>query len=169
MLGSMREMVALGVAALGLVVVGAPTEIHAKVQRSTPLLDAIATRQAKTALALLAKGADPNEPNSDGVTPLALAIRGAWPEFARVIDALLAKGADVSARDRAGYTPLMEAASTGDVRTAELLVARGASVKAAADDGTTPLFLAARGRPAMVDFLLARGADPNAATRSCTR
>lgn len=99
------------------------------------------------------------------MTPLALAIRGAWPEFAHVIDKLLEKGANVNARDVAGWTPLMEAAATGDVRTAELLVARGAHVNDAANDGQTPIYLAARGRPKMVEYLLAHGADPNATTR----
>jgi hypothetical protein len=42
---------------VALLLLAAPA--HAKALRSTPLLDAISTRQAKKALALLAGGADP--------------------------------------------------------------------------------------------------------------
>jgi hypothetical protein len=38
-------------------------------------------------------------------------------------------------------------------------------VNDAANDGQTPIYLAARGRPKMVEYLLAHGADPNATTR----
>uniref|UniRef100_A0ABD2X7X8 Uncharacterized protein n=1 Tax=Trichogramma kaykai TaxID=54128 RepID=A0ABD2X7X8_9HYME len=89
---------------------------------------------------LLDKGADPNQRDLEGSTPLhALA----WPcldEFAtgyrfcdrkkpvdRIVDALLKKGADIEARNRHGDTPLQSASSCFDVDLVKCLLEHGAS------------------------------------------
>ena len=65
---------------------------------------------------------------------------------------------------------LFEASAAGDVARVRALVAAGADVNAYAGDGFTPLGLAAFfKRPAVVNELLAAGADPRAASRNPMR
>ena len=92
-----------------------------------------------------------------------------------VVKLLLARGADVNARGPAGKTPLHAAAfgvgvtSDVDARTdvAKLLLAAGADVNARQPgNGFMPLrYAKSAGNPttAMVDLLLAHGADPRGA------
>lgn len=78
------------------------------------------------------------------------------------------------ARDRRGRTALMAAASSGNVKIAEVLIGAGASVNAAATggpgrelEGATALMVAAdRGDASMATFLLDHGADPRLAIKS---
>ncbi len=137
-------------------------EIH-----STALLNAIVSHQPKTALYLLARGADPNLANSDGVTPLSLATRAGIDssngrlreDYPELIDALIARGANIDARDGNGGTPLMEAALAGSVRASEILMNKGANINARTGSGESALLYTAN--PAVASFLLERGADPN--------
>lgn len=74
------------------------------------------------------------------------------------------RGVNVDARDDAGETPLMyaSASSHSSLATLEFLVGEGADVNAVSKTlERTPLFLAAAsGRPEIVRFLLAKGANP---------
>ncbi|MBX3634125.1 MAG: ankyrin repeat domain-containing protein [Rubrivivax sp.] len=80
----------------------------------------------------------------------------------------LAQPNAVNAADAAGTTPLMLAALLGRREIAALLIDRGADVNAADARGYTPLFHAChdpgedRGHPALVELLLAAGADKEA-------
>jgi ankyrin repeat protein len=66
--------------------------------------------------------------------------------------------------EQGGFTPLLFAAQQGDIDSAKLLVAAGANVNDVAPDGTTALVLAAHsGVVPFVEFLLDKGAEPNAA------
>ena len=87
---------------------------------------------------LLAKGADANAIDTSGRSALSLAVRN---HDLSSIELLLDKGADVNKRDREQWTPLMNAA---------YLAARD------------PKFLP------VVQLLLAKGADPNAAKDGTT-
>ena len=102
-----------------------------------------------------------------------------------VVKVLLAHGADMHARSDAwsqieavsphgrpeynraipygSDTPLMFAARAGDLDSAKLLVAAGANVNDADAWGVSVMVLAAHsGFPDLVEFLLDKGADPNA-------
>ncbi|MBN2312163.1 MAG: ankyrin repeat domain-containing protein [Candidatus Hydrogenedentes bacterium] len=76
---------------------------------------------------LLARGADVNIANADGVTPLHRAATNGMPEACKL---LLARGANVNARDKDGRTPVT-CCAVNDKRAAEtvdLLLAHGADV-----------------------------------------
>jgi ankyrin repeat protein len=91
------------------------------------------------------------------------AERGAVP----VVQALLRAGTPVDARTNTGATALMMAAAAGDPAAVTALIDAGADVNARETDRLqTPLiFAAANDRLDAVKILLARGADPNAATK----
>jgi len=109
---------------------------------------------------LLAAGADPNAANRFGVTPLLQASRYG---DAATMRALLAGGADPERAQRDGETPLMAAARTGSVEAVQLLLERGTNVNAAeaSEEQTALMWAVADGHLAVVDVLLAAGADPN--------
>ncbi len=114
--------------------------------------------------ALLRLGADARRANRYGVTPLSLA---AGNGNAAMITLLLEAGADANAADAAGETPLTTAVGVGSLDSVRSLVARGATVDLA--DPTfkqTALMAAVRANhPAIVAFLIERGAAVNARTR----
>jgi ankyrin repeat protein len=149
----------------------------------TPVM--IAARAGKAAVVelLSAKGANVNARGARRQTALMWAVSQKHPDVVKV---LLAHGADVSLRSETwsqmmavpphGYLPynreipagdetaLLFAARVGDLESAELLVAAGAKVNDADAWGVSAVTLAAHpGHGALVDFLLDKGADPNAA------
>jgi uncharacterized protein len=79
---------------------------------------------------------------------------------------LLKQGADVNTPQGDGMTALHWAAQKGDLDLAQTLLYAGANVRATTRvGGYTPLLIASRnGHAALVDALLANGADPNLAT-----
>ena len=119
--------------------------------------------------ALLAKGADVNDKDSNGETALMWASRFG---HLGVVQVLLAKGADVNAKMGNGRTALMVASSNAfdwiyhlehlDQRldVVQALLAKGADVNAKDNDGATALMLASSsGLLDVVQALLAKGAD----------
>ncbi|MCE1186876.1 MAG: ankyrin repeat domain-containing protein [Rhodocyclales bacterium] len=97
------------------------------------------------------KGMDVNATDAHGNTLLILAAREDQPA---VVEALIRQGARLDARNPAGDTALMLASLKVD-----LLLAAGASFEHA---GWNPLLYAAfEGQVAVVERLLAKGADPN--------
>ena len=137
---------------------------------------------------LLAKGANANARAARGQTALMWAVAQKHPEVVKV---LLAHRADVQARSESwsdvmavpphGYleynraiphgsdTALMFAARVGDLASAKLLVASGANVNDADAWGVSATALAAHsGYGELVEFLLEKGADPNAAAAGFT-
>jgi ankyrin repeat protein len=106
---------------------------------------------------LLANGADPNERDDKGNTPLHAAVLAGNEELARLF---VAHGTDVDARNASNLTALHYAARDGRAELAALLLAQGADVDARDNDGDTPLHNAAlRGRRQVVEVLVAHGAD----------
>jgi ankyrin repeat protein len=106
---------------------------------------------------LLDSGADPDERNDSGQTPLHLAADWQMSEF---VSLLIDRGAEVDARDMGRTTPLLYAASGSDPNLVRLLLDHGADVNAHDVDGDTPLHNAARGGHAEVlRLLLVHGAD----------
>ncbi|MBK8248919.1 MAG: ankyrin repeat domain-containing protein [Gemmatimonadetes bacterium] len=107
----------------------------------TPLADAAMRRDAATVRALVARGADVNAAQGDGMTALHWAARFNQVEVANL---LLRARANVSAATRiGGYTPLHVAAENGAGEVVALLVKAGANPNAAGSVGVTPLHLAA--------------------------
>jgi serine/threonine-protein phosphatase 6 regulatory ankyrin repeat subunit B len=97
----------------------------------------------------------------DGLGRTAL-IAAAGERDDGMVALLLGRGADMAAADSGGATALMHAAAKGWQDNARLLLDAGASLAAADVNGETALSVAVRlGRVRMVEFLLARGADPN--------
>ena len=150
----------------------------------------VAARSGKPVVVeqLIAKGANVNAHGARSQTALMWAVSQKHPD---VVQVLLAHGADVQARSDTwsqvmavpphGYLPynkdipagaetaLMFAARVGDLDSAKLLVAAGANVNDADAWGVSATSLAAHsGYRELVEFLLEKGADPNAAAPGFT-
>lgn len=148
----------------------------------TPLMAASRAGSADIVEELAAKGAAVNARAKRGQTALMWAVAQKHPA---VVKALLAHGADLRAKAEAwsqvmavpphglleynrsiphgADTPLMFAARAGDLDSAKLLVAAGADVNDADAWGISATVLAAHsGFADLVEFLLDKGADPNA-------
>jgi ankyrin repeat protein len=146
--------------------------------------------------ALLARGADVNQANGYGGTPLLLAAEKGHLE---IVTALLARDANVNQNNQYGNTPLLLAALKDHLKIVEALViggadvnqtiygesllawavlnrhvsivealvTRGADVNQKNQYGNTPLLLAAQNGPLkIVEALLERSANVNQPTRS---
>jgi len=126
----------------------------------TPLTRAAGTGDARQVQALLSQGADPNATDGAGGSALIAAAREGHVGVMRV---LIKGGADVNQRDArfSRWTPLVHAIHKRQGAAARLLLDAGAEVDAEMHGGATPLiFAAAYGEAAIVEDLLARGADP---------
>ncbi|MYN63410.1 MAG: hypothetical protein F4X11_00015 [Acidobacteria bacterium] len=151
----------------------------------TVLMRCTATGDPVAVEALIEHGADidATEPEN-GQTALMWAAAHLQPDVTRV---LLDHGAAIDARtitrrqfrgtglrsttspagathfDAGGFTPLLFAARHGDVDSARRLLNAGADVDETGADGNSALVLASMsGHPRLAEFLLARGANPNA-------
>ena len=130
----------------------------------TPLLEAAFRDETKKAIGLIKSGADPNEANRYGVTPLYLACQNGNAE---IVAALLQHGADPNLAQNGGETPLMTAARTGLPEAVLLLLEAGAKVDAAERNGQTAIMWAsARGNREAVVILLKHGAEKNRKLKS---
>jgi ankyrin repeat protein len=102
-------------------------------------------------------GADVNERDVDGATPLHRAAYADQLEAARI---LIDAGADAGARSRYGVTPLYLAVVNGNASMIELLLESGADARDIGPQGETMLMTAARtGIPAALQTLIEAGAD----------
>ena len=148
----------------------------------TPVM--VAARAGKSAVVerLIAKGANVNVRGARKQTALMWAVSQQHPDVVKI---LLARGADVSLRSEKwsqvyavpphGYMPynrdipsgdetaILFAARVGDLESAKMLVAAGARVNDTDAWGVSAVTLAAHsGFADVVEFLLEKGADPNA-------
>ncbi|XP_053515605.1 protein phosphatase 1 regulatory subunit 12B isoform X8 [Artibeus jamaicensis] len=98
---------------------------------------------------LLARGADINTANVDGLTALHQAC---IDENFDMVKFLVESGANVDQQDNEGWTPLHAAASCGYLNIAEYFLNHGASVGVVNSEGEVPSDLAEE--PAMKDLLL---------------
>jgi uncharacterized protein len=127
------------------------------------LADRIKAGDRRAALAMIAQGADVNQTQPDGSTPLHWAVYRVDRE---VVGALLRKGARVRVVNRYGSSPIAEAARVANVEIVGMLLEAGADANAANEDGQTSLMLAARtGNVAVARLLVEHGADVNARER----
>jgi ankyrin repeat protein len=127
---------------------------------TSPLIDAVRHGDVQQVRSQLKAGANVNQPEGDGATPLHWA---AYRDSVDLVQLLLAAGASAQAANDLGVTPLHLAAANGNVATLRLLLDRQANANAAAASGVTPVMEAARnGRADAVRLLVAHGADVNA-------
>jgi ankyrin repeat protein len=170
-------VVAAALVALASLEAGLPARLHAQSARpvskadvnrqnpdgSTPLQWAVYNSDVAEVKRLLRAGANPSIANKYGATPMSLAAEVGHTEILKL---LLEVGADVESPNADGQTALLAVARTGNVEAAKLLLDRGAKVDATEKwGGQTPLMWAsARRHPAMMELLISRGADVNAAS-----
>jgi len=128
---------------------------------STPLQWAVFDGDVPEAKRLIAAGADVRASNNYGINALLLAADISSTEL---IELLLKHGADANSANPEGETALHLLARSGNVEAAKLLLKAGAKVDPRENFGQqTPLMWAvARRQPAMVELLLAKGANPDA-------
>jgi ankyrin repeat protein/DNA-binding beta-propeller fold protein YncE len=170
-----RRTRALPVAA---VLVAAFLMFPANAARATPLGDAVAFGDVAAVRDLIAKGADVNAAEKDGVTPLLQAVLSADDEVLAALieagaavnqasaidgDVLRNHGAQIEPGQRPHVTPLLLAAFLGNRAVVERLLRAKGDVRAAGDDGMQPLHLAAfRASGEIATLLLDSEADVNA-------
>jgi ankyrin repeat protein len=128
-----------------------------------PLADAAEQRNRALVRELLAKGADVDAAQVDGMTALHWAVNNDDAETAGL---LVKSRANVNATNRYGVPPLFVACTNGNATLVRLLLDAGANANASLPGGETVLMTAARvGNLEAVKALLARGANPNAQER----
>ncbi len=123
----------------------------------TSLIGATIYGKIDTVRNLLAHGADTNESNHNGDTPLHLAARSCHNEITKV---LLDHGADIKITNNTGGTALHSAADSGKIDNIRTLLAYGADPNATNKYGNTALMLC-KGSDECFRTLIAYGADPN--------
>jgi len=133
--------------------------VAASAHAQSALADKIQAGDRKAALALIAAGANVNQAQPDGSTPLHWAVYRVDREL---VTALLRRGAKAGTVNKYGASPLAEAARVANVELAGMLLEAGAAANVSNEDGQTPLMLAARtGTVPMAKLLVEHGADVN--------
>jgi uncharacterized protein len=136
-----------------------PTDAEAQ----SALADRIQAGDRMAALALIAQGADVNQAQADGSTPLHWATYRVDREL---VDALLKRGARARVVNRYGASPLTEAARVANAELVGMLLEAGADANVTNEDGQTALMLAARtGDVSIATRLVEHGAAVNARER----
>uniref|UniRef100_A0A8C3QDY9 Uncharacterized protein n=1 Tax=Geospiza parvula TaxID=87175 RepID=A0A8C3QDY9_GEOPR len=112
-----------------------------------------------TALHILVNvGANVNQPNEKGFTPLhfgAVSTNGAL-----CLEILVNNGADVNFQSKEGKSPLHMAAIHGRFTRSQILIQNGSEIDCADKYGNTPLHVAARyGHELLISTLMTNGAD----------
>jgi uncharacterized protein len=124
------------------------------------LLAAVERGDRTAALALLAKGANPNTPGADGTTAIMWAAAN---DDAELVRALIKAGANVRATNQFGTSAIAEAAIIGSAPIIDALLKAGADPNTKNPEGETPLMAAARaGKIDAAKRLIQAGADVNA-------
>lgn len=131
---------------------------HKEIVGDFPLRFAVFAKRADIVRMLLEGGANPNQANKDGATPLTAATT------AEIANILLDAGAnpDTTTTNKEGGTALMFAAYHGQLEIVKVLLDNGANPNMAAKDGWTALNIAANnGQGAVAKVLLECGASPD--------
>ena len=127
---------------------------------ASELASLIEAGQRSAAIELIEQGADVNEAQGDGTTPLHWAVYRVDVEMTAL---LLEHGAHPGAVNAYGSSPLGEAVKVAEDDLVEMLLDAGADPSAPNADGQTALMLAARsGSVPIVRMLIERGVDVSA-------
>ena len=109
--------------------------------RKNALLEASGMGNVEMIEYLVEQGADINEKNSEGTTPLMQCILR--NQSKECVSVLLRLGADINVQDKDGFSPLVLAVIEGQTETVRLFLDAGASPTLSTTGGATPLILAA--------------------------
>ena len=121
------------------------------------LMNAASMGDIETVQKLVKNGANINEKDRSGYTPLIWAI---YSNKVEAVKAFIQMGADIEIQDKSGYTPLILAVSWSHSDIAKLLIEKHANVNAKSDNGTTALIYAATyGNASIMKLLIDNGAD----------
>jgi len=123
------------------------------------LSDLIRSGDREAALAAIQAGADVNQLQQDGSSPLLWAVHRVDHDLVRI---LLQRGAKPDARNALGATPLYEAVVVADTAMVEMLLKAKADPNLGNQDDQTPLMIAARnGSVPILQALVKAGARVN--------
>ncbi|MBN1224845.1 MAG: ankyrin repeat domain-containing protein [Candidatus Aminicenantes bacterium] len=135
---------------------------NVRINDRSVLVEASRMGHTEIALALIDTGADIDNQDSYGVSPLMFAaISGS----AEIMAKLMECHADVNVKDQDGRTALIEVLTTENdlpIDIIKSLCEAGADVNVRIQNGLTPLMLAADGNSDILRLLLQAGADVNA-------
>ncbi len=135
-------------------------------KKTDPVLDAVSRNDINALGLAIEAGCHVDIRDRLGRTPLANAVVG---DQAEIVAKLLLASANPNTVDTGGLTPLHLCARNYSAESAKLLLGAGALVDAQDLFGNTPLSDAvfdSRGRSALIDILLAAGADQHIANYS---
>ena len=109
-----------------------------------------------------------NRKNSEGYTPLHVAVTEGNEVNLEMCELLIEGGADVNLQDNSGNTPLILAILEFDLEMCEILIESNADVNLQNNRGDTPLHIAARNSEYLpildiIDLLIQKGANPTIA------
>uniref|UniRef100_A0A8C7FXS3 Ankyrin repeat domain 52a n=1 Tax=Oncorhynchus kisutch TaxID=8019 RepID=A0A8C7FXS3_ONCKI len=125
---------------------------------NTALHVACYTGQEAVANELVNQGANVNQPNRSGYTPLHLAAVST--NGALCLELLVNNGADVNQQSNAGKSPLHMAAIHGRFTRSQILIQNGGEIDSVDKYGNTPLHVAAKyGHELLISTLMTNGAD----------
>ncbi len=130
----------------------------------TSLLATVASGKVDAVKSLLANGANIDEADHEGTSPLMLASEGTGrlTNDAPMVEELLAAGAHVDAVDARGRSSLHRASAAGKVEAIRILLDHKANPNLRARDFSTPLLEAVtHARLDAAELLIERGADVN--------
>jgi len=143
---------------LGISVLIAGASVWAQTQNDS-LANLIQAGNRKAALEKIRAGADVNQAQPDGTTPLHWAVFRVDYEL---LDALIAKKAKVNVKNEFGSAPLLEAVKVADARMVKALLDAGAEPDSANLDGETALMMAIKtGDLPILELLIQAGANVN--------
>ena len=125
-----------------LLIAGADPRSRNGEEDDTPLHAAALAAPLGVSETLLAHGADANQKNAWGQSPLFFAARAAWVHSEEVTALLLGHQADVTIADERGFTALHAAAAHDNYRAIRFLLAAYADAAAVTHQHNTPLDVA---------------------------
>lgn len=105
-------------------------------------------------------GLDVNRSDDHGKSPLFIASQKGFIEIVKLL--IQRKDIKLDKRNEKSQTPLHIACNSGSLEIVKLLVENAADLEQCDGKGNTPLMIACRWKPAIVEYLISKGANINA-------